>query len=253
MASFQELILENPQEVRFEGVDLSRVSFLRTDVSQVRFVGCTWPQNPELTLWPLTNVFPFLKWFTTKRAAIHDELALGAPDNNLPGWQRRYYHSRIVASATPNNDLKSRQEKQHLVADLYRQLRLNFEGTKQEVEAGDFYIGQMEMRRQDTAFPRPYRLLLAAYRVLAMYGQSYARPFFWYAFILAPLFALGYTFLSDLPYAEGLFTALTAGALFNQLPDGIEAWEKLLVYFNMLADFLLLGLILVATRRHFTR
>ena len=41
------------------------------------------------------------------------------------------------------------KDDRRLVAEEYRQLRLNYESNRQEAEAGAFYIGQMEMRRRD--------------------------------------------------------------------------------------------------------
>lgn len=139
-----------------------------------------------------------------------------------------------------------------LVAELYRQLRLNLEATKQEAEAGAFYTGQMEMRRQDRSYHSLYRPLLTFYRIISMYGESYVRSLAWYV-ILAFIVALGYERLGSVPYSEGLFFALTAGVLLREVPTGIESWEKLLVYFNMLSVILLLGLTVVALRRHFSR
>jgi uncharacterized protein YjbI with pentapeptide repeats len=43
IVSFQDLSGESARRIRFEGADLWRVSFLRTDVSEMRFVGCRWP------------------------------------------------------------------------------------------------------------------------------------------------------------------------------------------------------------------
>jgi uncharacterized protein YjbI with pentapeptide repeats len=39
---FDGLASESARNLRLDGVDLSRASFLRTDVSLVHFVGCTW-------------------------------------------------------------------------------------------------------------------------------------------------------------------------------------------------------------------
>ena len=152
-----------------------------------------------------------------------------------------------------NNEGEEVGHDRRLVADLYRQLRLNLEGTKQEVEAGAFYVGQMEMRRLDNFYSWHHRLLLTAYRVLATYGENYLRPFLWYAIILAPLYALAYWILGSVSYSEGLFSALTAGALIREVPKGIESWETLLVYSNMLTSIFLLGLTLIAFRRRFSR
>ena len=182
--------------VRFEDVDLSKVSFVRTDVVKVRFIGCSWPRKTESLLWPLHVSWP--RFLVQTRNVVHDDLALDYPQKE---------GERVERDCRP-------------VADLYRQLRLNLEATRQEVEAGDFYISQMEMRRQDPSYPWLYRFLLAGYRVLATYGQSYRRPFIWYALILAPLFALGYWRVGSVSYAEAWFSALTAGVLFQEVPRG---------------------------------
>ena len=215
--------------VRFEDVDLSKVSFVRTDVVKVRFIGCSWPRKTESLLWPLHVSWP--RFLVQTRNVVHDDLALDYPQKEGERVERD----------------------RRLVADLYRQLRLNLEATRQEVEAGDFYIGQMEMRRQDPSYPWLYRFLLAGYRVLATYGQSYRRPFIWYALILPPLFALGYWRVGSVSYAEGWFSALTAGVLFQEVPRGIVSWEKMLLYFDMLFDILLLALTVIALRRQFSR
>ena len=225
-----DMSFESPRDIRFDKVDLSRVSFLRTRLDQIQLVDCTWGEKRDCLLWPLLLRQP--EFIIQSRNAIYDDMLLDELEQEV----------RLVEM--PNR---------RLVAELYRQLRLNLESNRQEIEAGDFYIGQMEMRRQDTSYPWLYRLLLAGYRVLAMYGQSYWRPLFWYAFILAPLFALGYWYLGTDSYQNSLFSALTAGALVKGVPSDIVHAERLLVFGNMLADILLLGLILVALKRHFSR
>jgi hypothetical protein len=99
---------------------------------------------------------------------------------------------------------------------LYRRLRENYEANKRYSEAGDFFVGEMEVLRkyktmQTIARPKteqritdgegkkiqrqtesteasatlrvvkrpitdPYRLILELYRLLAMYGESIKRP-----------------------------------------------------------------------------
>ena len=233
VVSFQGLAPENAKNMRFEGVALSRVSFLRTDVTQIRFVGCTWHEKPAQIFWPLPWQF-LVSW-----------------PGKLPPQINVIYNDGALKGTGKGRE--SEHQERPLVVDLYRQLRLNLEASRQEVEAGDFYIGQMEMRRQDPSYSWHYRLLLAMYRILAMYGQSYWRPLVWYAFVLGPLFALGYWKVGSVSYAEGWFSALTAGVLFKDVPKGIVEWEKMLVYSNMLFDILLLALTVLALRRHFSR
>jgi hypothetical protein len=225
--SFQGLTGESAQRIRFEGVNLFRVSFLRTDVSQTRFVGCKWPEVPTLPF-PLRICRPIGQF----RHVIFDELLLE---------QRK-------RQGEPIDDQRA------AVALLYRQLQINYEANRQEAEAGDFYVGFMEMRRRDPDnFPWFYRVMLFIYRELAKYGEAFGRPLFWYLAVLSPLFALGYWLLSPSSYPDALFSALTAGFFFREVPQGIEGWEKLLVYANMVSVILLLGLTVIALRRHFRR
>ena len=243
---FHSLLIEDPQAVRFEGVDLFRVSFLRSDVSQVRFVFCTWAQKRDpLLLWP----FPWWRP-SSARDAVFDEL-------DLDEQKKEYEKIKNDPARSVSNEVSDKSEQikrnRRLIAEVYRQMRINLESTHQYKQAGDFYFGQMEMRRQDPEMVgRFYTVLLSLYRYVTRYGESYWRPLLWYAFILSPLFALVYWALG-VPYAEGWFTALTAGALFQEIPSGIKAWEKLLVPVNMLFNIALLGSTVVALGRHFRR
>jgi uncharacterized protein YjbI with pentapeptide repeats len=250
---FADLTPESARRVRFEDVDLSRASFLRTDVSQVHFVGCTWAHKSQPLLWPLPVPRP-----RQERLVIYEELLL--------------------------DQEKEKRADFPLVAERYRQLRLNLEASRQEAEAGHFYVGQMEMRRQDPAYSRPYRWLLAAYRVLALYGESYLRPPFFY-FVFGVAFALAYLWggfqvgQAQVRYNSGTFDwgqaghffkdsvrayvqALTAGGLLGANPFGGQLgaslettswWVPAVRYLNMVLDTFLLGFFVIALRRHFHR
>lgn len=254
--SFIRLAPKSARNLRLEGVDLSRVSFLRTDVSQVQFVGCTWAEKPIPLLWPLPMPRP-----RQPRTVIYDEAALDSAHgtDQVEGDRR-------------------------LVAEVYRQLRLNFEASRQEVEAGHFYIGQMEMRRQDTTYPRLYTWMLGSYRVLATYGESYWRPPFFY-FLFGTVFGLAYlwgglqvgqtpvkydpasfawgqaaAFFQD--YIRAYVQALTAGGLLGTnlfggpmgaSLDTTSWWVPAVRYVNMLLDTFLVGFFVIALRRHFHR
>lgn len=241
---FQHVNLSRPQTVYFWHVDLSRASFLYTDVREVKFLGATWPPAPDSPLWPLPllHKLPWLERWPRGRRTVYDHHLLLEDQAK----RKKEESTGDAEPATVHHTYRA-------VAELFRQLRLNLEASRQEIEAGDFYIGQMDMRRLDPDYELPYRALLWAYRAIAMYGESYLRPFFLYALVLAPLFALAYWLLGDVSYFDALFAALTAGALFREVPPGIDHAEKLLVYGNALADIFLLGLSLVALRRRFQR
>ncbi len=289
------VVLEKPEEVFFEHLDLSCTSFLRTNVSRVNFIGITsWAKkygnfwniplwrfkNREYTvafdhleldrdevartLWRnaknllrsnvLRRLSKYRRWKPARRSAIR---TLGLITRILSFWRSyRLFVSELgvfIHGSPLSKEAEAADKSQaSLIGELNRQLRLNLEQGRQEIEAGAFYVGQMDMRKEDPGFRGALRLLLSVYRFIAMYGESYARPLALYV-VLGLLLALAYRLLGTVSYAEGLFSALTLGPLFRDPPDGINGWEKLLVYFNMLADIFLLGLTLVALRRQFRR
>lgn len=259
---FNNVASSNAERIRFEDVDLSRVSFQRTDVSRIQFLPRSWSTLPEPRFWPFrlwiwpfwrlrirplripsVRIWPHRLWMR-ERTVIHDDVALAE--------RRHQRRLREKASALLFGD-KEFQSDLQLVAETYRQLRINFEASRREVEAGDFYVGQMEMRCPDPSYGIFYRFFLTLYRALGSYGEGYAQPLIWYTLIFAPLFALGYYLLGTVTYAEGLFSALTAGRLFQDQPAGIADWEKLLLYANILFDIVLLSLVVIALRRRFHR
>lgn len=61
------------------------------------------------------------------------------------------------------------------LAGLYRSLRKSFEDSKNEAGAGDFYYGEMEMRRRSPATRLAERWILTLYWLLSGYGQRAAR------------------------------------------------------------------------------
>ena len=263
---FTNLTRDTASRIRFEGTNLSQVSFLRTDVSQMHFVGCKWAQKQQPLLWPIPIRRPI-----QNRTAIFDELGLDLLKEDEDD----------LTFDLPEEDDEAKGRR--LVAALYRQLRINYESNLQEAEAGHFYIGQMEMRRRDKSYPRLQRwFILPLYRVLAMYGESYARPVFWYL-VLGALFALAYLWIGfqvggdKVEYGFGLdwrntwpflkhflrawVQALSAGGILGANLAGLSGlnlasgswWVPLVRYTNMLVDTFLVGFFVITPRRHFRR
>ena len=243
---FRHVTMEEPRLVHFDGVDLSRVVFTGTDLSQVRFTGCTWARASR---WPA--VLTHALWAGT-RVALLDELA--TQDSSI--------------------SLRYRQPTVAQICDQYAQLRLSYEASKQEIEAGEFYIGQMEMRRRGKDQKWPYRLFgLGGYNLLALYGESWFRPALSYLFA-ALFFGLAYllagfsgTSGSTIHYGWGLgglgsadawqdfleayAHALTAGGLFQQNLTFESWWAPGVRFLNAAWDLLMLSLIAIGLRRRF--
>jgi hypothetical protein len=115
------------------------------------------------------------------------------------GSGKRMVFEEIVdleATLGPAKDLKlakgSPDERDYgLIAELYQQLKKNYDERKDYWTAGDFHYGEMEMKR--LASRRKNKIwrwwhrrlsLVAWYKYASQYGESYARPAFWLATIL---------------------------------------------------------------------
>ncbi|MCZ7381019.1 MAG: pentapeptide repeat-containing protein [Candidatus Methanoperedens sp.] len=108
---FEDVKFHDPKNVKFQNIDLSNVSFLNTDVSEIQFLDVKWRKIPLLKL----------KFHLGSRLAVIDE-------------------TRIEKDYSTTYDA---------VAQLYRRFRRNYETNYRFAEAGDFFIGEMEMRRLD--------------------------------------------------------------------------------------------------------
>ena len=109
--SFEGVKFHHPENVKFQNIDLSNVSFLNTDVSEVEFLDVNWRKIPLLKL----------KFHVGSRLSVVDEDRIGKDYSTTYG----------------------------AVEQLYRRLRRNYETNYRFAEAGEFFIGEMEMRRLD--------------------------------------------------------------------------------------------------------
>ncbi len=85
-----------------------------------------------------------------------------------------------------------------LIAELYQQLKKNYDDRRDYRTAGDFHYGEMEMKRLHSARRDPgvrwlhrYTGLAAWYKYASGYGESYVRPFVMLSAVIL-LFALLY-------------------------------------------------------------
>jgi len=188
---------ERPEAVEFADLDLGRALFYRGDVSKVGFSNVRWRRR-ENGKWMLFEEVANLE---------HDSAAFGLlPEKDTPD-DRNYV----------------------VIAELYQQLKKNYDDRRDYWTAGDFHYGEMEMKR--LACPRltwPSRLeaklsgrprfrklsewcgklqssawllsklrwwhqhfgLAAWYRRFSDYGESWGRPLLWLFVVLAVSAAL---------------------------------------------------------------
>ncbi len=148
---FQDVNCLGPQQVRFHHVDLSRWSFLNTDLRRIDFDDVTWALTRK---------------FLSHRTALFDELNVSSRKDDLASVER-----------------------------LYRHLKKNYESQRDYGRAGDFYYGEMEMKRRQLNAPGQIPFWL--YRLMSGYGENYRQALavligMWIVF--AVLFVLiGYT------------------------------------------------------------
>ncbi len=65
------------------------------------------------------------------------------------------------------------------IEELYRQLKQNYEDRRDYERAGDFHIGEKEMRLRNPDTRLDLRIVLLIYKSLSEYGENYLRPSVW--------------------------------------------------------------------------
>ncbi|WP_327691112.1 pentapeptide repeat-containing protein [Streptomyces sp. NBC_00461] len=144
-------------------VDLSRCLFTGTvHLDQLRLEGiCLFEVIPPGTHWRRGRPV----WFTQRRTLAEEHHWRASRPTAIRGWNTAVFG---VGHVEPGQ-----------VAPVYRALRKSFEDSKNEPGAADFYYGEMEMRRHDSATPCAERGLLVAYWALSGYGLRATRALVW--------------------------------------------------------------------------
>jgi uncharacterized protein YjbI with pentapeptide repeats len=202
---FTEVAFEKQEEVEFNGgsspQNLSKVSFLDTDITRLRFgERIIWGENP--------NDF-----------RIGDELIV-----------------EKIATCTSQE-----HENIHLssVITVYRNLRENYEYRLRYEEAGRFFIREMELKRIYCEVPTHdgtrvaikkrnliRRNLLSAaaiYKLVSEYGESYLRPLTitFIGFVIGTIYFASNEFTSSNPLVDGNSTTIT---LLNAMSRTIKTF-----------------------------
>jgi len=159
-AYFSLAMFDKPSGVVFDEVDLSRVFFHDCDVSQV--------------------------WFTSsvRWATRGDGRGLAVYEETIP---LREYRAREL-NRSGNRDYGA-------VAQIYQQLKKNYDSRLDYWTANQFHFAEMEMKRlaapeegrllglrgwfYHRGWGDPRMILLALYRYASDYGNSYWKPMFW--------------------------------------------------------------------------
>jgi uncharacterized protein YjbI with pentapeptide repeats len=150
--SFSLAEFSQPEKVVFYKTYLGQALFHNSDVSKLRFSSVKWRKRNR----------------NGKRMVFEEEVDLNA--------------ARDLRPARDSSD----ERDYGLIAELYQQLKKNYDDKKDYWTAGDFHFGEMEMKR--LASRRKKRVLrwlhrnlglVAWYKYASQYGESYVRPGIW--------------------------------------------------------------------------
>lgn len=157
------------QNIRFQEVDLSRCSFLHSNINKVDFSYCEFAKEEKKS---------FLIFSPRKQNVLRDELDADKEVKNNP------------------NGKNFREERYEPVRRLYLELKRNFENNKDWNTAGDFHYGEMECKRKAGL----YWPFLHLYWAFSGYGERYLRAFFWLLLYIFLLFPFLYYFTASNAY-----------------------------------------------------
>jgi len=147
---FSSAVFEEPGNVVFSRTYLGRALFHNCDVSRMNFSVVTWCKR------------------SNGKRMVFDE----AVDPR---------HKAATALRLREDDLNPRNYR--LIAELYQQLKKNYDDRRDYWTAGDFHYGEMEMKRlasdhrnKALRWLHSNLGLLAWYKYASEYGESYVRP-----------------------------------------------------------------------------
>ncbi|MGA2461877.1 MAG: pentapeptide repeat-containing protein [Candidatus Bathyarchaeia archaeon] len=219
--------LDNQKKIASIGhISLRLVTLSGADISTMQFLNVNW-NSKSYGVWP----------FSRTRSAIFDEI--------------QQEGSRTSA------DYES-------VAATYRQLRGNYEAELRYHEAGDFYVGEMEMRRLQLSCQSRFGLwrwvrrnilsILGWYRNISFYGESY---------LLSGSWIIGMILLFAMVHGVSMWNseAIKCNSTIN-FRDLLS--ESLFAFFQLKSDTnldlverligaFLSGMLFIPLKRHFER
>jgi len=251
--AFARARFERPEDTIFADTYLGEALFYRCDVSKLGFSNVHWRRREN-----------------RKAVAFEEVVDL----------------SHQAAGFGLRPDPSSPDERNYIViAELYQQLKKNYDDRRDYWTAGDFHYGEMEMKRLSS--PRRNKVLrwlhrnlglVAWYKYASEYGENYVLPVLWLVVLLLA-FALVYPLAGLTPGATvghiaaasfeqgsgqvGLAEAYagpgimtTVGVAFFQRDLAYAPsypWGRLVSWLQLLLTYTLVALFLLAVRRQFRR
>lgn len=194
---FQDISFEYPDRVTFSVVDLSRARFLFTDVTRINFIRISWCGRRYNSSLFSGRVKVYDELFQERGRMLRyvqrlaRVLGIGKLMSGVTRFSRFLDRFGTLARSARLSLLNCvrvwsapKEEKHWEVYRLYNQLMENYTRNYRYHEAGDFFAGQMEMRRREN-FENPLvRVGLWLYRLVSLFGERPAYALGWLAIAL---------------------------------------------------------------------
>jgi hypothetical protein len=274
---FSEVELEDPKRVLFYKTDLTHALFYNTDVSEVAFSLVVWGGRNRQLPGIAGRVFPWAPRLWPEHARLFEEEV-------DTGTHAEYE----LGPSAKNPD----ERNYGLIAEVYQQLKRNYDAKGDYLTAGQWHYGEMEMKRLHSRWRwRPLRWLgqhlslAALYKYASSYGESYVLPLIWLGVVLAAFGALYPVVGLELTQTGGggvltysnwarffrthpmehpagwwgmllhsLMTSLSVAGFQRELRYApLYPWGRLLALAELLLTTTLAGLFALAIRRQFKR
>lgn len=239
--NFDKTFFKEPKRHKFYHTDLSKVEFYDTNIVALDFLDPVWSK-------------------INGRKGLYNEVLI----NN----------SNKSKEVIWNQQLRSKDEIFSEIETLYRQLKINYENKRNYPDAGDFYIGEMEMRRRNPKTSRFDRwIILPFYKCVSNYGEDYKRTLYWIGgLILLSAYSLMFTgmkvkeriidYYPSLPQNPnglkdfGELVNIVARSIILQpsaFAESTSLGSRIILTFTTIFGILLIALFTLALRRRFRR
>ncbi|WP_231891907.1 MULTISPECIES: pentapeptide repeat-containing protein [Tenacibaculum] len=234
-----------PKSVVFREVNLKKTSFTEADITEVKFKNCIWNEEKGRIIFDNESDVTKVKF-----------------ENGFWDKQKRMF---VRKNKLPFNNESPYKEQEN----LYRELKINFENSKDWELAGKAYVSEMEMRKKTfyDEFVKSIKnfqvleaviafvnyFLFSFYKYLGGYTQNYIRPLFFFIglflvslFMYSDCFSLNdYCECSFIPWKE----AIDASLPFFKPSNNSEHLKW--IYFQKIFSSILLTFLILGLRKRF--
>jgi hypothetical protein len=213
---FSSVDLKSPEKVKFYRTDLGQALIFQTDVSRVNFALVEWRDRGRVRNYRIRRAVLRVRlalefWAKASFSGIRNELMRAKRPRRAS--RLCLFEEDVSFLGEYHLDLFTGPYGQNygLIAEIYRQLKRNYDSKGDYWTAGHWHYGEMEMKRRNSRWPwLPLRQLsrrvslVALYKYASDYGESYVMPLLWLVF-----FVSAFAFVYPIPGLE--FNSPTSG------------------------------------------